>query len=78
MTTRGLKETDFEVIAGFVDRAVGIAQQVSKNKFADFKATLGDDVTQVSGLESLKKEVTDFSLSFPAVGFSVDEMKFKD
>ncbi|KAJ2834350.1 Serine hydroxymethyltransferase, cytosolic [Coemansia erecta] len=82
MTTRGLKETDFEVIAGFVNRAVGIAQQVSKNvsskKFADFKATLGDDVTQVSGLESLKKEVTDFSLSFPAVGFSVDEMKFKD
>ncbi|KAJ2829841.1 Serine hydroxymethyltransferase, cytosolic [Coemansia erecta] len=82
MTTRGLKEPNFEVIAGFVDRAVGIAQQVSKGvsskKFADFKATLGDDVTQVPELEALKQEVTDFSLSFPAVGFSVDEMAHKN
>ncbi|KAJ2315236.1 Serine hydroxymethyltransferase, cytosolic [Coemansia sp. RSA 2611] len=78
MTTRGLKEADFAVIAGFVDRAVAIAQQVSKNvaskKFADFKAALGDDVAQVPDLEALKREVTDFSLSFPAVGFSVDQM----
>ncbi|KAJ2455147.1 Serine hydroxymethyltransferase, cytosolic [Coemansia sp. RSA 2336] len=82
MTTRGLKEPDFAVIAGFVDRAVGIAQDVAKNvpskKFADFKAELGDDVTQVPELETLKREVTDFSLSFPAVGFSVSEMQIQN
>ncbi|KAJ1954220.1 Serine hydroxymethyltransferase, cytosolic, partial [Linderina pennispora] len=48
MTTRGLKEQDFAQIAEYVDRAVIIAKEVSKDvsskKFADFKATLGDDV----------------------------------
>ncbi|KAJ2803629.1 Serine hydroxymethyltransferase, cytosolic [Coemansia helicoidea] len=82
MTTRGLVERDFAEIAGFVDRAVGIAQQVSggvaSKRFADFKAALGDDVAQVPDLEALRRDVTDFALSFPAVGFSVDTMAYKD
>ncbi|KAJ2157964.1 Serine hydroxymethyltransferase, cytosolic [Coemansia sp. RSA 552] len=82
MTTRGLNEADFVTVAAFVDRAVGIAQDVSKGvaskRFADFKAALGDDVSQVPALEALRNEVTDFSLSFPAVGFSVDSMVYKD
>ncbi|PIA14326.1 glycine hydroxymethyltransferase [Coemansia reversa NRRL 1564] len=82
MTTRGLKEDDFAEIAVFVDRAVTIAQQVAKKvstkKFSDFKAALGDDVAQVPELENLKKDVVDFSLSFPAVGFSVNEMQLKE
>ncbi|KAJ1881066.1 Serine hydroxymethyltransferase, cytosolic [Coemansia sp. RSA 1722] len=82
MTTRGLKENDFEQIAAFVDRAVGIAQDVAKNvdskKFVDFKAALGDDVSALPSLEALRSEVVDFSRSFPAVGFSVDSMVYKN
>ncbi|KAJ2776815.1 Serine hydroxymethyltransferase, cytosolic [Coemansia javaensis] len=76
MTTRGLREADFAEVAALVDRAVGIAQGVAagvaSKKFADFKAALGDDVAQVPGLEALRRDVVDFALSFPAVGFSVD------
>ncbi|KAJ2442763.1 Serine hydroxymethyltransferase, cytosolic [Coemansia sp. RSA 2424] len=82
MTTRGLGEADFVHVAGFVDRAVGIAMDVAKNvkssKFADFKAELGDDVASVPELDALKREVVDFARSFPAVGFSVDSMEYKD
>ncbi|KAJ2866842.1 Serine hydroxymethyltransferase, cytosolic, partial [Coemansia asiatica] len=78
MTTRGLKEADFEQIAAFVDRAVSIAQDVAKDvsskKFVDFKAALGDDVSALPTLEALRNEVVEFSRSFPAVGFSVDSM----
>ncbi|KAJ1730172.1 Serine hydroxymethyltransferase, cytosolic [Coemansia biformis] len=82
MTTRGVGESGFATIAGFIDRAVGIAQQVSagvaSKKFADFKVALGDDVAQVPALEALRTDVVDFALSFPAVGFSVDAMAYKD
>ncbi|KAJ2364626.1 Serine hydroxymethyltransferase, cytosolic, partial [Coemansia sp. RSA 2607] len=82
MTTRGLKEKEFEQVAEFVDRAVVIAQDVAKNvgskKFADFKAALGDDVSAVPALDALRTEVVDFSKSFPAVGFSVDSMVYKN
>ncbi|KAJ2908236.1 hypothetical protein GGI21_003087, partial [Coemansia aciculifera] len=65
----------------FVDRAVGIALKVAEKtqslKFVDFKE-LGDDVAAVPELESLKREVVEFARSFPAVGFSVDSMKYKD
>ncbi|KAJ1879157.1 Serine hydroxymethyltransferase, cytosolic, partial [Kickxella alabastrina] len=82
MTTRGLREADFAVVAGFVDRAVGIAQEVAKTvqskKFVDFKIALGDDAAAIPALEALRSEVVDFSKSFPAVGFSVDSMVYKD
>ncbi|KAI7821480.1 serine hydroxymethyltransferase [Kickxella alabastrina] len=82
MTTRGLREADFAVVAGFVDRAVSIAQEVAKTvqskKFVDFKVALGDDVAAIPALEALRSEVVDFSKSFPAVGFSVDSMVYKD
>ncbi|KAJ1781498.1 Serine hydroxymethyltransferase, cytosolic, partial [Coemansia sp. RSA 2399] len=82
MTTRGLKEKDFEQVAEFVDRAVAIAtdvgKQVSTKKFADFKAALGDDVAAIPALSALKTEVVEFSRSFPSVGFSVDSMVHKD
>ncbi|KAJ2656982.1 Serine hydroxymethyltransferase, cytosolic [Coemansia sp. RSA 1200] len=81
MTTRGLKESDFERVAEFVDRAVAIAADVSKQvpskKFADFKAALGDDVDAVPELGALRSEVVEFSRSFPAVGFSVGSMAHK-
>ncbi|KAJ2499378.1 Serine hydroxymethyltransferase, cytosolic, partial [Coemansia sp. RSA 2049] len=81
MTTRGLKESDFERVAEFVDRAVAIAVDVSKQvpskKFADFKAALGDDVDAVPALGALRSEVVEFSRSFPAVGFSVGSMARK-
>ncbi|KAJ2685007.1 Serine hydroxymethyltransferase, cytosolic [Coemansia spiralis] len=82
MTTRGLVEGDFAKIAEFVDRAVDIAVETAGNvkssKFADFKAQLGDNVEQVPELAKLKREVVDFARSFPAVGFSVDSMVYKD
>ncbi|KAI9504911.1 Serine hydroxymethyltransferase, cytosolic [Coemansia spiralis] len=82
MTTRGLKENDFAQIAEFVDRAVDVALDVSKQvptkKFADFRSALGDDVAAVPALDKLKRDVVDFARSFPAVGFSVDSMVHKD
>ncbi|CDH48796.1 serine hydroxymethyltransferase [Lichtheimia corymbifera JMRC:FSU:9682] len=79
MTSRGLKQSDFEKVASFIDRAVQIAlEEKSKvqgsTKLADFKKHVGDG-QQIAAIQQLKKEVTEFSSSFPTVGFYESDMK---
>jgi hypothetical protein len=74
MTTRGLKESDFETVAEFVDRAVAITLDIKKTvagtKLKDFKDAVaeGDAFPQVA---QLKRDVVDFSQSFPVIGFGL-------
>jgi glycine hydroxymethyltransferase len=70
---RGFVESDFEKVAEFFDRSVTIASTLKAKtggKIKDFRAALdnGGDA-KIPELVALKKEVVDFSRSFPAIGY---------
>lgn len=69
LTTRGLKEEDFSKVADFIDRAIKIALELNKNADAAKSIPkyfeLVDATAADTGLAALRKEVEDFSLSFP-------------
>lgn len=70
LTTRMLKEKDFEQVADFIDRGIKLGLEVQKISGADQKkfeeVLLGD---QFKGkVEELKKEVEEFSGKFPMPG----------
>lgn len=74
MTSRGLKEADFERIGGFLHRALGIAlavQTTSGKLFKDFDKALAGN-TEVA---ALRAEVEEFAASFPMPGFEVADLK---
>ncbi|KAG0307420.1 glycine hydroxymethyltransferase shm1 [Dissophora globulifera] len=77
MTSRGLNEKDFELVAKFIDRAVNITKDLKAKapgkKVADFKTFVGDG-SNFPELQELRNEVADFSRKFPTAGFSEDEM----
>jgi glycine hydroxymethyltransferase len=79
MTSRGLKEKDFEKIVGFIDQAVTIAinfnATVKGTRMKDFKEALGDG-SGVEQVVNLKRIVKEFSKSFPVVGFNASTMKY--
>lgn len=67
LTSRGFREADFVVVAGFLDRAAKIALEVQEKagvKLDAFKAALAGH----EGLAALKAEVNAFSSSFPMPG----------
>ncbi|KAF5095976.1 hypothetical protein DV451_004447 [Geotrichum candidum] len=72
MTTRGFTSADFERVAGYINRAVEIASEIKqaalakgeKTKLADFRAL----AEAHPALPDLKKEVTEWSLTFPVPG----------
>jgi len=72
LTTRGFAEKDFEMVAAFVDRAVGIAQEVAKaapgKKLKDFNAQLQS--APPAAIAALKADVEAYAAAFPTVGFS--------
>ncbi|KNC97322.1 uncharacterized protein SPPG_07251 [Spizellomyces punctatus DAOM BR117] len=80
MTSRGLQEKDFAQIAKFIHRGVEITRElnagVSGKKLKDFKDSLGDG-SNVTQLQSLKKEVVDFAKQFPTVGYEPAEMRYR-
>lgn len=70
MTTRGLVESDFKQVAAFLDAGIQEAIKVQaagppKMKLKDFEAACADNAV----LDSLQKEVNDFSKQFPFPGF---------
>lgn len=68
MTSRGLKEADFEQIAGFLSRAVDITLSIQKEHgkmLRDFNKGLLKNVD----IEKLKADVEKFSSSFEMPGF---------
>lgn len=80
MTTRGCEASDFEQIAGFLDRGIGIAAQVKKEvgvggKMAAFREAL-DSGSGSAEIAALKEEVEAFSVAFEAIGFERAEMVY--
>jgi len=73
LTSRNFKEEDFEVVAKFLDQAVGIALEVKgqTDKLKDFKDFLNKDEATLKKLEALKAEVGKFSRKFPMPGFDI-------
>ena len=72
LTSRGLKEADFERIAEFLDRAVKmclIVQENSGKRLVDFKKGLNEE--SCPGLAAFHEEVKKFARSFymPGAGF---------
>jgi len=68
MTTRGFSESDFEKVAGIVDRAVKISKDfkatVESKKLKDYFSKLGNG-DGVLELIQLKKEVAEWARDFP-------------
>lgn len=67
LTTRGFSESDFEVVAGFLDRVIKIsvaAQEKSGKKLVDFVAA----IEKSEELKAVKKEVEEFAQKFPFPG----------
>ncbi|XP_057837924.1 serine hydroxymethyltransferase 4 [Cryptomeria japonica] len=77
MTSRGLKEADFEKIAEFLHQAINITLSVQKEHgklLKDFNKGLANN----KDMENLKVEVEKFSASFDMPGFDVTTMKYHD
>jgi glycine hydroxymethyltransferase len=69
MTSRGLVEKDFEVVAKLVKEAADIANEV---KAVNPNAKIGEFVKGLAGnkrVEQVRKEVEDFASKFPTIGF---------
>jgi glycine hydroxymethyltransferase len=86
LTSRGFDEGDFDKVAEFFHRAVGIAKAHKAavegkglKKVAEFRASLkdSDEGTWPEALRALKKDVAAFSQSFPVVGFDAASMRYK-
>jgi glycine hydroxymethyltransferase len=77
LTTRGLKEDDMRVVAGFLDRAVKIGVEIQKTTgklVKDFIAALPAN----EELKALRVEVEAFAVKFYMPGFDVGTLKYKD
>mmetsp|Transcript_47617 Transcript_47617/g.92963 ORF Transcript_47617/g.92963 Transcript_47617/m.92963 type:complete len:513 (+) Transcript_47617:77-1615(+) len=81
MTSRGLLEDDFKKIAEFFDRAVTITQDLKKRdegkKLKGFRNMCAQGPSVHPDLVQLRKEVSEFSSSFPTVGFDEESMEFE-
>ncbi|XP_029191754.2 serine hydroxymethyltransferase, mitochondrial-like [Acropora palmata] len=73
LTTRTLKEKDFEQVADFIDRGIKLGLEVQKISGPDgkkfYEILLGD---QFKGqVEELKSKVEEFSMKFPMPGYDL-------
>ena len=75
MTSRGLKEKDFEQIADFLERAVNITLKVQKEKGKLLKE-FNKGVEKNAEIAALKADVEKFSMSFDMPGFDVNNLKY--
>ena len=60
MTSRGLKEADFEVVGDFLHRGIQLALEIQKKsgkKLVDFLSALDTDKEVVDKLNALRAEV---------------------
>jgi len=76
MTTRKMKEAEFEQIALFLDEALKIALEVQKESgsaLKDFVSALRTN----SDVKALKNKVNQFATTFPMPGFDPSAMKYK-
>jgi len=78
LTSRGFVEEDFERVADFVDRAVGIAVDLRKQagpKLKDFRDALEKGVA-AGEIAALRADVEAFAKQFPTVGFEKATMRY--
>jgi glycine hydroxymethyltransferase len=74
MTSRGLKDADFEAIGNFLERAVNITLAVQKEHgklLKDFNKGLDSN----KDIEALRADVEKFASSFDMPGFDVTALK---
>jgi glycine hydroxymethyltransferase len=80
MTSRGLKEEDFEQIAEFLHRGIQIAMKLQEKapsaKLTDFLPLLNEENLNEETLQ-LRKDVEEFSCKFGIPGFDVNSMRYK-
>jgi glycine hydroxymethyltransferase len=76
LTSRGFVEKDFEVVAGFLDRAAQLTLKIQAaagtKKMKDFRVALKG----FEGLKELKEEVEKFATSFPMPGYDTSNLKY--
>ncbi|KAJ0177303.1 hypothetical protein K1T71_007312 [Dendrolimus kikuchii] len=72
LTTRGLQEADIDKVVNFIDRALKIAQEITKvsgPKLADFNKTIEENPTFKTKIKNLKEEIETYSRTFLLPGF---------
>lgn len=80
LTTRGFTESDFEAVADFFHRAVGITAAIrddvvastGSTKLKDFRAHVADNeavLAKYPALQQLKVDVNAFAEEFPVIGY---------
>lgn len=78
ITTRGMKESDMAVIAGFLERAIKlcleIQEQVNSTKLKDFT----DAIPGNAAVKALRADVESFATQFDMPTFDVNTLKYKD
>jgi len=79
LTMRGMKEQDMQTVAGFLDRAIKLAQEIGAElpegaKLKDFNAAV-DSSAKVA---AIKADVEAFATQFVMPGFETDNLKYKD
>lgn len=79
LTSRGFVEPDFDKVAEFVHRGVGIARDLKAKlgpKLKDFREHLTKEVPPA--VVDLREEVEDFAKQFPTIGFEKSSMRYSD
>jgi len=80
LTSRGFKETDFEQVAEFFDKAVDIAVELSNTeqgtKMKGFREMCSVGPSVHKDLEGLRSDVQKFASTFPTIGFDEGDMVF--
>jgi glycine hydroxymethyltransferase len=76
LTTRGLNEDHFRMVADFLHRAVEIALDIQKETktMKEFSAA----VVGNAAVKQLKTDVGTFITQFPMPGFDVADMRYKE
>lgn len=72
LTTRGMKEADIDRVVDYIDKALKLAQEITKvsgPKVADFNKTIEESADFKAKIKSLKEEIENYSRSFPLPGF---------
>ncbi|CAG9464908.1 unnamed protein product [Pedinophyceae sp. YPF-701] len=80
LTSRGMVEADFDVVADIVDKAIKITADIKKSgqagtKVKEFHAYL--EQNDVPEIKALKAEVEQFAMNFPTIAFEKSEMRYQ-
>ena len=72
LTTRGLKEADIDRVVDYIDKALKLAQEITKvsgPKVADFNKAIEESADFKAKIKSLKEEIENYSRTFSLPGF---------